>query len=46
MKYLSSQQLNQYENEGYVAPIDILSLEEVRKIKMEIKRLILMISKA
>jgi non-haem Fe2+, alpha-ketoglutarate-dependent halogenase len=37
MKYLSSQQLNQYENEGYVAPIDILSLEEVRKIKMEIE---------
>ena len=37
MKYLTLQQLNQYESQGYVAPIDILSLEEVKKIKIEIE---------
>lgn len=37
MPALTSKQLNQYNDNGYVAPIDILSLEEVTKIKTEIE---------
>ena len=37
MPTLTSKQLKQYKDLGYVAPIDILSLEEVTKIKSEIE---------
>ena len=37
MSALTSKQLKQYEDLGYVAPIGILSLEEVKKIKSEIE---------
>ena len=37
MPTLTSKQLKQYKDQGYVAPIDILSLEEVIKIKTEIE---------
>ena len=34
---LTSKQLKQYKDQGYIAPINILSLEEVTKIKTEIE---------
>ena len=37
MTGLTTKQLNEYRNYGYVAPIDILSLKEVTKIKREIE---------
>ncbi len=37
MSVLTSKQLTQYNNNGYVAPIDILSLQEAKKIKKEIE---------
>jgi len=37
MSYLTSEQLKQYEEEGYVAPIDVLSKEEANEIKEEIE---------
>lgn len=37
MSALTSKQLKQYEDLGYVAPIDILSLEEAKEIKSEIE---------
>jgi non-heme Fe2+,alpha-ketoglutarate-dependent halogenase len=37
MTVLNPKQLSQYENEGYVSPIDILSSEEAEKIKLEIE---------
>ena len=37
MLALTSKQLKQYKDLGYVAPIDILSLEEVKKIKTELE---------
>ena len=37
MTGLTTEQLKDYNNHGYVAPIDILSSEEVRKIKTEIE---------
>ena len=37
MPTLTSKQLKQYKDLGYVTPIDILSLEEVTKIKSEIE---------
>ena len=39
MPFLSSKQLEQYENYGYVAPIDILSSEEAVKIREEIEHI-------
>jgi chlorinating enzyme len=37
MSALTSKQLKQYEDLGYVAPIDILSLKEAKEIKSEIE---------
>ena len=37
MPTLTSKQLKQYKDLGYVAPIDILSLEEVKKIRTELE---------
>jgi len=39
MATLTSKQLTQYNDSGYVAPIDILSLEEVEEIKKEIEHI-------
>jgi len=36
---LTIQQINQYNKDGYIAPIDILSLEKVKKIKDEIENI-------
>ena len=36
MSHLSPSQIKQYKDEGYVAPIDILSLDEVNQVKDEI----------
>ena len=37
MPTLTPKQLKQYKDLGYVAPIDILSLEEAKEIKTEIE---------
>jgi hypothetical protein len=37
MTVLTSQQLKEYNDKGYLAPINVLSLEEVNKIKTEIE---------
>ena len=37
MTALTSQQLKEYNDKGYLAPINVLSLEEVNKIKTEIE---------
>ena len=37
MSVLTGRQLKDYEDHGFVAPIDVLSLEEVKKIKEEIE---------
>jgi len=37
MSSLTSDQLRQYEDEGYVAPIDVLSKEEANEVKEEIE---------
>ena len=37
MSSLTSDQLKQYEEEGYVAPIDVLSKEEAKEIRDEIE---------
>jgi len=37
MSFLTSEQLKQYEEEGYVAPIDVLSKEEANEVKEEIE---------
>ena len=37
MSVLTTEQLNQYQEHGYVSPIDVLSLEEVNKIVEEIE---------
>ena len=37
MSSLTSEQLKQYEKEGYVAPIDVLSKEEANEVKEEIE---------
>ena len=37
MSYLSSNQLKQYENEGFVSPINILSKEKAKEIRNEIE---------
>ena len=37
MSFLTSDQLKQYEEEGYVAPIDVLSKEEAKEIRDEIE---------
>ena len=37
MGALTSKQIKQYKEQGYIAPINILSLEEVKKIKTEIE---------
>ena len=36
MNFLGEKQLNDYKNNGFVAPIDVLTLGEVIKIKEEI----------
>ena len=35
MGALTSKQIKQYKEQGYIAPINILSLEEVKKINLE-----------
>ena len=35
--HLSSNQIKQYEQDGYVAPIDVLSKEEANEIRDEIE---------
>ena len=37
MPFLTSEQIKQYEEEGYVAPIDVLSKEEASEIRKEIE---------
>ena len=37
MSYLTSNQLKQYNDEGYVAPLNILSKDEANEIKNEIE---------
>ena len=37
MSSLNSKQIKDYKDNGYVAPINVLSLEEVKKIKEEIE---------
>ena len=37
MSMLSDKELKDYKDNGYVAPIDILSLEEAEEIKKEIE---------
>ena len=37
MTYLSSNQLKQYENQGYISPIEILSSSEALKAREEIE---------
>ena len=37
MSIVSTSLINKYHKDGYVAPIDILSLEEVKKINKEIQ---------
>ena len=37
MSFLTSDQLKQYEEEGYVAPIDALSKKESKEIRNEIE---------
>jgi len=37
MSYLNAKQLKDYEDQGFVAPIDILTAEEAKKIKEEIE---------
>ena len=39
MTALTASQLKGYENDGFIAPIDVLSLEEVKKIKEEIEHI-------
>ena len=39
MSSLNSKQLKDYEDHGYVAPIDVLSLEEAEEIKKEIEQI-------
>ena len=36
MPSLNSDQLKQYEEEGYVAPIDVLSKDEAKEVREEI----------
>ena len=36
MSMLTDKELKNYKDDGYVAPIDVLSLEEVEEIKKEI----------
>ena len=38
MTYLTSNQLKQYNDEGYVAPLNILSKDEANEIKNEITK--------
>ena len=37
MPNLSSEQINQYNNDGYIAPIDVLSKNEAEEVKKEIE---------
>ena len=37
MSNLSLEQINQYNEDGYIAPIDVLSKDEAREIKEEIE---------
>ena len=37
MPFLNSDQLKQYEEEGYVAPVDVLSKEEASEVREEIE---------
>ena len=39
MSNLSQEQVNQYNNEGYIAPINVLSENEASKIREEIERI-------
>ena len=37
MTYLTSNQLKQYDEEGYVAPINVLSTDEANEVRKEIE---------
>ena len=37
MPNLSSEQINQYNKDGYIAPIDVLSKDESTEVKKEIE---------
>ena len=37
MSYLSSNQLKQYENDGFISPINIFSKEKAKEIRNEIE---------
>ena len=39
MSFLTSKQLNKYSEDGYVAPIDVLSTEEAKEIRNEIENI-------
>ena len=39
MSTLTTEQFNQYKEQGYVSPIDVLSLEEVEKVLEEIEHI-------
>ena len=39
MSMLSNKELKDYKDNGFVAPINVLSLEEVEKIKQEIEHI-------
>ena len=39
MSFLNSKQLHQYKEDGYVAPIDVLSKDEAREIREEIENI-------
>ena len=39
MSSLNEKQLKDYEDHGFVAPINVLTLEEVKKIKEEIENI-------
>ena len=39
MSYLNAKQLKDYDNNGFVAPIDVLSLKEAEEIKKEIEHI-------
>ena len=39
MSFLTSKQLNQYKEEGYVAPIDVLSAKEAHEVRNELENI-------
>ena len=39
MTFLSSDQLNQYKEKGFVAPVDVLTFDEAKQIRFEIENI-------